>query len=87
MPYGPAPGARDWPGAPGSGAAGGGESLSHLAYFYDDQRDYLSYLSAFALEGVRHAEPVFVSVPGHKAGLLRERLRSSTSTAGGGSAT
>jgi len=74
MPHGPAPGAQDWPGAPGSGAAGGGESLSHLAYFYDDQRDYLSYLSAFALGGLRNAEPVFVAVPGRKAALLRERL-------------
>ena len=74
MLYGPAPGARDWPGAPGSGAAGGGESLSHLAYLYDDQRDYLSYLSAFALGGLRNAEPVFVAVPGRKAALLRERL-------------
>jgi anti-sigma regulatory factor (Ser/Thr protein kinase) len=65
---------RDRHGAPGSGAAGGGESLSHLAYFYDDERDYLSYLSAFALAGLRNGEPVFVAVPGRKAPLLRERL-------------
>ena len=51
-----------------------GESLSHYAYFYDDERDYLSYLSAFALAGLRTAEPVFVAVPGRKAALLRERL-------------
>jgi hypothetical protein len=68
------PGMRDRDGAPGSGAAGGGESLSHLAYFYDDERDYLSYLSAFALAGLRNGEPVFVAVPGRKAPLLRERL-------------
>ena len=64
--------------APVSGAsssrAGGGGSLSHLAYFYDDKRDYLSYLSAFARAGLRNAEPVFVAVPGRKAVLLRERL-------------
>lgn len=66
-------------GAPASGVAsnqapGDGERLSHLAYFYDDERDYLSYLSAFVLAGLRNAEPVFVSVPGPKAALLRERL-------------
>ena len=52
----PAPGIRpstpDRHDAPVSGAAssraGGGEGLSHLAYFYDDERDSLSYLSAFA---------------------------------------
>jgi anti-sigma regulatory factor (Ser/Thr protein kinase) len=63
----------DLQGAPG-GAAGSGENLSHLAYFYDDERDYLSYVSAFALAGLRDAEPVFVGVPGRKAALLRERL-------------
>jgi anti-sigma regulatory factor (Ser/Thr protein kinase) len=52
----------------------GGESLSHLAYFYDDERDYMSYLSAFAGTGLHSSEPVFVAVPGDKAGLLRERL-------------
>jgi anti-sigma regulatory factor (Ser/Thr protein kinase) len=71
---GPAPGTWDRHGAPGGDAAGGGESLSHLAYFYHDERDYLSYLSAFAHAGLRNAEPVFVAVPGRKAPLLRERL-------------
>jgi anti-sigma regulatory factor (Ser/Thr protein kinase) len=78
----PAPGIRpstpDRHDAPVSGAAsgraGGGEGLSHLAYFYDDERDYLSYLSAFAIAGLRNTEPVFVAVPGRKAELLRERL-------------
>jgi anti-sigma regulatory factor (Ser/Thr protein kinase) len=75
----PRPSAQDRHGAPASGAAssqeaGGGESLSHLAYFYDDERGYLSYLSAFALAGLRNTEPVFVAVPGRKAALLRERL-------------
>jgi anti-sigma regulatory factor (Ser/Thr protein kinase) len=64
------PAARTDPGHP----ARGGESLSHLAYFYDDERDYLSYLSAFALAGLRNAEPVLVAIPGRKAALLRERL-------------
>jgi anti-sigma regulatory factor (Ser/Thr protein kinase) len=73
-PHGPAPGTRDRQGAADSGAGGGGESLSHLAYFYDDDRDYLSYLSAFALAGLRSAEPVFLAVPGHKSALLRQRL-------------
>jgi len=73
------PGIQDRHGAPASGAAsspaaGGGESLSHLAYFYDNERDYLSSLSAFALAGLRDAEPVFIAVPGRKAALLRERL-------------
>ena len=73
-PPGPPPGVQGGPGAPGGGGAGGGGSLSHLAYFYDDERDYLSYLSAFAIAGLRSAEPVFVAVPGRKAELLRERL-------------
>ena len=64
----------DRQGAPGTGAGGGGENLNHLAYFYDDERDYLSYLSALALAGLRNAEPVFVAVPGRKAALLRVRL-------------
>src|SRR5260370_21519859 len=54
--------------------AAGSESLGHLAYFYDEERDYLSYLSAFVTAGLRNAEPVFVAVPGRNAGLLRERL-------------
>jgi len=73
-PDGPEPGMPDRQGAPGTGAGGGGENLNHLAYFYDDERDYLSYLSALALAGLRNAEPVFVAVPGRKAALLRERL-------------
>jgi anti-sigma regulatory factor (Ser/Thr protein kinase) len=48
--------------------------LTHLAYLYDDDRDYLSYLSAFAGTGLRNAEPVFVAVPGPRAALLREHL-------------
>jgi anti-sigma regulatory factor (Ser/Thr protein kinase) len=73
-PHGPAPEPQDWHVSPDSETAGGSEGLRHVAYFYDDERDYLSYLSAFALAGLRNAEPVFVAVPGRKAGLLRERL-------------
>lgn len=50
------------------------QGLTHLAYLYDDERDYLSYLSAFAGAGLRNAEPVFAAVPGHWAAQLRERL-------------
>jgi anti-sigma regulatory factor (Ser/Thr protein kinase) len=66
-------------GAPGGAPtvpAKGHEGPAHLAYLYDDERDYLSYLSAFAAAGLRSAEPVFVEVPGRKAALLRERLGS-----------
>jgi anti-sigma regulatory factor (Ser/Thr protein kinase) len=52
----------------------GETGLAHLAYFYDDERDYLSYLAAFAGAGLQNAEPVFVAVPGRRAALLRERL-------------
>jgi anti-sigma regulatory factor (Ser/Thr protein kinase) len=65
--------ARAGPGADARGAPGR-KGLAHLAYLYDDQRDYLSYLSAFAGAGLQNAEPVFVAVPGYRAALLRERL-------------
>jgi len=68
--------ATDTPGGAPAGPAKGSEGLTHLAYLYDDERDYLSYLSAFAAAGLRHAEPVFVEVPGRRAALLRERLGS-----------
>ena len=70
-------GARGAQGAPGGAAGGpakGNEGLTHLAYLYDNEPDYLSYLSAFAAAGLRNAGPVFVAVPGHRAALLRERL-------------
>lgn len=60
--------------SPDGRATIGSAGLTHLAYFYDDERDYLSYLSAFAGAGLRNAEPVFVAVPGRRAALLRERL-------------
>lgn len=75
--FGPARGMASQQGAPGGGAAGraaGNDSLNHLAYLYDDERDYLSCLSAFVQAGLRNAEPVFVAVPDRRAALLRERL-------------
>ncbi len=66
--------ARDAPGGAAVSRTTGNEGLTHFAYLYDDERDYLSYLSAFAGTGLRNAEPVFVAVPGHRAALLRERL-------------
>ena len=54
--------------------AAGSDGLNHLAYLYDDERDYLACLSEFAQAGLRHAEPVFVAVPGHRAAPLREHL-------------
>ena len=54
--------------------AAGNDGLNHLAYFYDDERDYLACLSEFVQAGLHSAEPVFVAVPGHRAAPLRERL-------------
>ncbi len=76
-PHGPARGMTNRQDAPGGAAAGrpeGSAGLTHLAYLYDDERDYLASLSAFVHAGLRNAEPVFVAVPGHRAGPLRERL-------------
>src|SRR5215469_1460178 len=50
------------------------DGLDHLAYLYDDERDYVSCLSAFVQAGLHNAEPVFVAVPGRRAAVLRERL-------------
>jgi anti-sigma regulatory factor (Ser/Thr protein kinase) len=50
------------------------EGLSHLAFFYRDQRDYLAEIEAFARAGHANGEPVFIAVPGGKGRLLRERL-------------
>ena len=53
-------------------AAHGG--LAHLAFFYRDQAEYLSRIQTFAHDGLAHAEPLFVAVPGDKARLVRTRL-------------
>jgi anti-sigma regulatory factor (Ser/Thr protein kinase) len=51
--------------------------LSHLAFFYRNERDYLTQLSAFADAGLASGEPVFIAVPGSKGDLLREHLAES----------
>ena len=48
--------------------------LSHLAFFYRDQRDYLARIGAFASAGHAGGEPAFIAVPGDKASLLRDHL-------------
>jgi anti-sigma regulatory factor (Ser/Thr protein kinase) len=54
-------------------AAIGGD-LSHLAFFYRGQPDYLAQIRAFARDGLENGEPVFIAVPGDKGSLLREHL-------------
>jgi anti-sigma regulatory factor (Ser/Thr protein kinase) len=51
--------------------------FSHLAFFYRDERDYLTQLAVFADAGLASGEPVFIAVPGRKGGLLREHLAES----------
>jgi anti-sigma regulatory factor (Ser/Thr protein kinase) len=58
--------------AAGRAAADGG--LSHVAYLYDDEHDYVSYLCAFVRAGLRNAEPVFLALPDDKSALLRQCL-------------
>ena len=65
---------QDVPGGTAYGRAAGDDGLSHIAYLYDDERDYLSCLSDFVQAGLDNAEPVFVAVPDRRAALLRERL-------------
>jgi anti-sigma regulatory factor (Ser/Thr protein kinase) len=48
--------------------------LTHLAFFYRDQAEYLAHIQAFAQDGLANAEPVFVAVPGDKARLVRTQL-------------
>jgi len=57
---------------PDGAAMDGG--LSHLAFFYRGQRDYLARIDAFASAGHASGEPVFIAVPGDKASLLRDNL-------------
>ena len=70
---------QDAPDGAAAGRPAGSGGLTHLAYLYDDERDYLSCLSAFVHDGLRDAEPVFVAVPGRGGGLLRERLGAESS--------
>jgi anti-sigma regulatory factor (Ser/Thr protein kinase) len=57
---------------PDEAAVDGG--LSHLAFFYRDQHDYLAGIGEFASTGHASGEPVFIAVPGDKASLLRDHL-------------
>ncbi len=59
-------------GMPDGAAINGG--LSHRAFFYRDQRDYLVQIQAFARAGQENGEPVLIAVPGDKVSLLREHL-------------
>jgi anti-sigma regulatory factor (Ser/Thr protein kinase) len=60
---------------PGTTRSHGG--LSHLAFFYRNERDYLTQLTAFADAGLASGEPVFIAVPRAKGSLLRQRLSES----------
>jgi anti-sigma regulatory factor (Ser/Thr protein kinase) len=76
-PFGPVPGManrQDSPGGLTAAWASGNDGLDHVAYLYDDERDYLSCLADFVQTGLRNAEPVFVAVAGRRAALVRERL-------------
>lgn len=48
--------------------------LSHQAFFYRGQRDYLARIQAFARAGLAHDEPVFIALPGQQGSVLREHL-------------
>jgi len=48
--------------------------LTHLAFFYRDQAEYLACIQAFARDGLAHAEPLFVAVPGDRIRLVCTQL-------------
>jgi len=54
------------------------DDVSHLAFFYRDQRDYLARIQAFAGAGLANGEPVLIAVPGEKGTLLRDHLGEGT---------
>jgi len=62
------------PGGAEAGRAVGNDGLDHLAYLYEDERDYLACLCDFVQAGQDNAEPVFVAVPGRRVAQLHERL-------------
>ena len=62
------------PGGAEAGRAVGNDGLDHLAYLYEDERDYLACLCDFVQDGQRNAEPVFVAVPGRRVAQLHEHL-------------
>jgi anti-sigma regulatory factor (Ser/Thr protein kinase) len=51
-----------------------GDGLSHQAFFYRGQRDYLAKIKAFADAGLANSEPVLIAVPGRNHRLLRDQL-------------
>src|SRR6266851_7692792 len=57
---------------PGDSPAADG--LSHLAFFYRDQAEYLGQVLPFIEEGLAGAEPVLVAVPGWNARSMRHAL-------------
>ena len=59
-------------GMPDDAAVVGG--LSHRAFFYSGERDYLAQIEAFARAGLDNGEPVLIAVPGDKVSVLREHL-------------
>lgn len=59
-------------GMPDEAAVDGG--LSHLAFFYRDQRDYLAQIAAFARAGQKNGEPVLITVPRDKGSFLTDHL-------------
>jgi anti-sigma regulatory factor (Ser/Thr protein kinase) len=48
--------------------------FEHLGVFYEDAKQYLDETQAFIEAGLAAAEPVLVSVPGHKHAAMRARL-------------
>jgi anti-sigma regulatory factor (Ser/Thr protein kinase) len=48
--------------------------LSHRAFCYRGERDYLAQIQAFGRGGLANDEPMFIAVPGDKVTLLREHL-------------
>jgi anti-sigma regulatory factor (Ser/Thr protein kinase) len=50
------------------------DDLSHQAFFYRGQRDYLAQIKAFAGAGLVNGEPVFIAVPGRHGSVLRDHL-------------
>jgi anti-sigma regulatory factor (Ser/Thr protein kinase) len=61
---------------PATPAVGGAltDGLSHQAFFYRGQRDYLAQIEAFVGVGLASAEPALIAVPGHKVSVLRDHL-------------
>jgi hypothetical protein len=48
--------------------------VSHQAFFYHGQRDYVAQIKAFADAGLASGEPVIIAVPGQRESTLRDHL-------------